>query len=491
MKMISETIGSKLFIGGEWVEPKSTATIEVISPLTEKPIASVARASREDVDRAVSAARQAFDTGPWPRFALEERIAAILRLRAEIEKRTEAFAEVITGEMGSPISYSRIGQARTPLSMLQEQCEIAARFPWTEWRSSPTGSACVVRSAKGVVVSIVPWNMPLVAIVQKIGPALLSGCTVIVKPAPETPLSAMLLAECIREAQLPPGIFNLVPADREESEYLALHPDVDKVSFTGSTVAGRKLASACGERLRPITLELGGKSAAIFLDDADIAASVEALRVGSLRNSGQVCSLKTRILVSKKRESQVIEALAGLIDSMPIGDPFDANTQIGPMVSKRQMERVSNYIEQGLKEGRAIRGGLGRPAELNHGWFVRPTLLASVHPNAVIAQEEVFGPVLALSTFETEDEAIAIANNSAFGLSGAVFSSNLEKAIAVAGRVKTGVVEINGRGIGHHSPFGGVKDSGLGREGGPEGFDPYVDIKSIGLPKEYVETRLL
>ena len=293
----------------------------------------------------------------------------------------------------------------------------------------------------------------------------------------------------LHEVGVPQGVVSILPADRDASEYLALHPGVDKVSFTGSTVAGRHLAARCGELLRPITLELGGKSAALFLDDANIGAAVEALRLGSLRNSGQVCSLKTRILVSRERRAAVEEAFAGLLDTMPVGDPNDPSTQIGPMVSERQMQRVGSHIERGVHDGaRLVRGGTGRPSGVDRGWFVRPTIFSDVSPDAAIAQEEIFGPVLSISTYRSEAEAIEIANNSIYGLNGAVFSADIEKALSVASRIRTGTVEINGAGVGLTLPIGGVKQSGMGREGGGEGFEPYADIKTIGLPKAYADT---
>ena len=477
------------FIGGKWVAPHSSQTVDVISPFTEQAIAKVPRASKADIDAAVAAARSAFDSGPWPRLSPDERIETVLRLKTAFERRREELSQIITDEMGSPISLSRAQQSIVPILMLEAQTTIARTFPWKELRQGPTGNSLVVRQPKGVVAMIVPWNVPMMTTIQKLGPALIAGCTVVLKPALESPLSAYMLGEMLIEAGLPEGVVNIVPADREESQHLALHPGVDKVSFTGSTVAGRTLAAKCGELLRPITLELGGKSAGIFLDDADIPAAVEFLRMGSFRNSGQICSLKTRILVSKKREGEVVEALAHLIDSMPIGDPNETDTQIGPMVSQRQQQRVEGYIDIGIKEGgRPVRGGAGRPKGLNHGWFVRPTLLAGVDPGSRIAQEEVFGPVLAVSTYENEEEAIAIANNSDYGLSGSVFSADPERGVMVAERIRTGVVEVNGGGIGFHSPFGGVKLSGIGREGGREGFEPYVEIKSIGLPKAYADS---
>lgn len=478
----------KVFVGGEWEPPIGADSIAVISPLSEQEFARVPSASRADVDRAVSLARRAFDSGPWPRMKAEDRIATLLRLRDRFAARREEMAQTITDEMGSPISFSRGLQTGVPIWMIEAQTEIAKTYPWRQLRQSATGNGLVLREPKGVVVAIVPWNVPMMVTMAKLGPALLAGCCVILKPAPESPLSAYLLAEMAAEAGLPPGVLNVLPAEREASEYLALHDGVDKVSFTGSTFAGRRLAQHCGALLRPITLELGGKSAALFLDDADFAAGVESLRMGSLRNSGQVCSLKTRILVSKRRENELLDAFAALIDSMPVGDPNNPATQIGPMVSQRQRDRVEGYIATGLHDGaRAVRGGVGRPEGLNRGWFVRPTVLAGVDPDATVAQEEIFGPVLAVSTYDSEDEAIAIANHSIYGLNGAIFSRDMEKALTLAGRIKTGTVEINGGGVGFHAPIGGVKASGLGREGGPEGFDPYVEIKSVGLPKAYAD----
>ena len=478
----------KLYIGGKWSTPNGADRISVVSPFSEQVIASVASAGRADADQAVSAARNAFDRGPWPRMPIGERIEAVRRLREAFASRREQLGQLISDEMGSPITFSRNLQAGVPLLMLDAFMDIAADYPLQTLRRSATGNGYIVREPKGVVVAIVPWNVPMMTTIMKLGPALLMGCCVILKPAPETPLSSYLLGEMLSEAGIPEGVVSILPADREVSEYLALHPGVDKVTFTGSTVAGRHLAAKCGELLRPITLELGGKSAAIFLEDADIGAAVETLRLGSFRNSGQVCSLKTRIVAPRRKRDAILDALAGLVDSMPVGAPSDPDTQIGPMVSLRQMERVGGYIETGLRDGaRAVRGGSGRPEGLNHGWFVRPTVFSDVDPNATIAQQEIFGPVLAVSTYETEDEAVAIANNSAYGLNGAIFSADIERALRLARRVRTGTVEINGGGVGFTLPIGGVKDSGIGREGGAEGFEPYTEIKTIGLPAAYAK----
>ena len=479
-----------LFIGGDWVPALSGASIPVISPFTEQVIATVPRASLADVDAAVAAARRAFDTGPWPRLPVAERVAALRRLRDVMARRAEEVAQAITAEMGSPITQSRTIQAAVPLRMLDEHCQIALEeYPWSELRRSPSGNALVRRYPKGVAALITPWNAPMMTTIQKLGPALLAGCTVVLKPASLAPLSAYLLGELVAEAGLPPGVVNVITCDRIEAEYLVTHPGVDKVTFTGSTAAGRHLASKCGALLKPITLELGGKSAGIILDDADLAATVESLRLLSFRNSGQICTLKTRILVSRRREAEAVEAMAAMVRAMPVGDPLDPATHIGPMVSEKQRENVARYIDIGMAEGASVAaGGPGRPDGLNHGWFVRPTLFSGVDADSRLAQEEIFGPVIAVIPYDTEDEAIAIANNSVYGLSGSVFSQDIARAVALADKVKTGVLEINGAPFGFHAPFGGVKESGIGRESGREGFEPYVELKSIGIPAAYADT---
>jgi betaine-aldehyde dehydrogenase len=479
-----------IFVGGKWIKPHSAAHLEVISPFSERVIASVPKGGKEDVDSAVRAAREAFDTGPWPRMSVAERIEAVGRLREVLARRQEEMAQAITAEMGCPITQSRTIQATVPLMMLDEHSQIAREeYPWSEVRRSASGNALVKRYPKGVAALITPWNAPMMTTIQKLGPAIISGCTVVLKPASLAPLSAYLLAEFIEEADLPPGVVNVLTVDRAEAEYLAVHPGVDKVTFTGSTTAGRHLAAKCGALLRPITLELGGKSAGIVLDDADIPTVVRSLKLLSFRNSGQICTLKTRVLVSKKREAELVDALADMVGSMPVGDPNDPNTHIGPMVSEKQREIVEAYIKVGMAEGaKPVVGGFGRPAGLNHGWFVRPTLFTGVDPNSRLAQEEIFGPVLSVLTYEDEDEAIAVANNSVYGLSGSVFSNDIARAVSVADRVKTGVLEINSSPFGFHAPFGGVKQSGIGRESGWEGFEPYVELKSIGLPKDYAKS---
>ncbi|WP_310168448.1 aldehyde dehydrogenase [Arthrobacter sp. BE255] len=477
-----------LFIGGDWVAPATRERIEVVSPWSEDVIATVPSGSREDVDRAVAAARRALDVGPWPSMSLAERVAILKRLRELLVERSEELAQLITAEMGCPITQSRNIQVVNPIGILDAYLETAETYPFRTVRRSANGQALITRAPVGVVAAVVPWNVPASLTAQKIVPALLAGCTVVLKPAPETPLDAYFLARLLSEAGLPPGVVNVVPADREVSEYLVSHPGVNKVTFTGSSVAGRRIAEVSAHDLRRVTLELGGKSAAIILDDADMDAAVSALRIGSFRNSGQVCSLKTRLLVPSQLEDEFLDRLGAMIDTMPVGDPRDPATQIGPLVSARQRQRVEGYIASGIAEGaRLVRGG-GRPSGLDKGWFVEPTVFTGVDPDATIAQEEIFGPVVSVIPYQNEDEAIAIANNSDYGLNGSVFTTDIERGLRVAGRMQTGTVELNGNPAGFRAPMGGVKQSGIGREFGPEGIDAYIELKSIGIPKELADS---
>lgn len=373
--------------------PTTEEKIAVVSPLTEEVIAEVPSAARADVDRAVTAARVAFDHGPWPRMSLEQRSEVLRRLGAILAERHGTLAQLVTDEMGCPITLARTMQATGPRLLLEAFLELAPDYPWTALRRSATGNGLVLRQPAGVVAAVVPWNAPQLTTMIKLAPALLAGCTMILKPAPETPLDAYLLAEMLEEAGVPDGVVNIVPADRAVSEHLVTHPGVDKVTFTGSTAAGRRIAALCGDALRRVTLELGGKSAALILDDADIPAAVEALRLGALRNSGQVCSNKTRIIVSRRRQSELLECLAAMMRAMPVGDPSDPATQIGPMVSRRQRERVEGYITRGREQGARLILGGGRPAGLDRGWFVEPTIFADVGRSmAIVTTARELGP---------------------------------------------------------------------------------------------------
>lgn len=487
--MIWQGPRDRFFIGGEWVAPASDRTVDMISPFTEEKMATVAIGSRADIDRAVAAARRAFDHGPWPRMTLDERITVLRRLSALIGENQVLLAQLVTEEMGCPITLSTSMQAIGPRVLLDSHLDLVPQYPFEYVRQSATGNGLVRRRALGVVAAVIPWNAPFLLGIIKLAPALLTGNTVVLKPALETPLSGYLLAELAQKAGLPEGVINVVPADREESEYLCVHPGVDKVSFTGSSAAGQRLGGLCGQMFRPITLELGGKSAALILDDADIPLAVESLRVGSLRNSGQVCSNKTRIVVSRRRQAEFVEAFAAMMAAMPVGNPMDPATQIGPLVAARQRDRVEGYIAKGRAEGARLVLGGGRPSGLNRGWFVEPTLFDNVDPDSTIAQEEIFGPVVSVMSFDTEDEAVAIANNSVYGLNGSVFSADVDRAVGLARRIETGTVEINGNGAGFASPMGGFKKSGVGREAGLEVFDGYVQTHTVGVPKAYADAR--
>ncbi|MBN9742701.1 aldehyde dehydrogenase [Amycolatopsis sp. A1MSW2902] len=476
-----------LFIGGRWVRPASTERLEVISPFTEQVLASVPAGTPDDVDSAVAAAREAFDRGPWPRMELAERMAVVRRLRDLLAAQEETIATLVSEEMGCPIAQSRPMQAGGPRVLLDTFLELAPDYPWSEVRRTATGTSLVTAEPVGVVAAIVPWNSPMTVAMIKLAPALLAGCTVILKPSPEAPLDAYLLAEAAEEAGLPAGVLNVVPADREASEYLVKHRGVDKVSFTGSSAAGARIGALCGQDFRRVNLELGGKSAAIVLDDADLDRVIESVRTLSLRYNGQACNNKTRIVVSRAREAELLDRLAAMASEMPVGDPLDPATQIGPLVSSRQRERVEGYIEAGRAEGAKVLVGGGRPAGLDRGWFVETTVFTGVAPGMKIAQEEIFGPVLSVLTFGDEDEAVAIANDSDYGLSGSVFSADPLHALAVARRMRTGTVEVNGAVAGFHAPIGGFKASGVGREGGREGFESYVELKAYGISAELAD----
>ncbi|SDJ63175.1 betaine-aldehyde dehydrogenase [Nonomuraea maritima] len=468
----------RLFIGGEWVTPAGTSTVDVISPHTEEVVGRVPEGTAEDMNRAVAAAREAFDHGPWPRMTFAERAEVITRLAAIYNERQSEMAQLITEEMGSPITFSNLAQAPQPLGMLQYYAELGRTFVQEEQRPGVFGPITVRREPVGVVAAVVPWNVPQFVTMTKVAPALLAGCTIVLKPAPETPLDAYLLAEWAAEAGLPAGVLNIVVAGREVGEHLISHPGVDKVAFTGSTAAGRRIGSICGEQLKRVSLELGGKSAAIVLDDADLASSMGFLSLASLMNNGQACVAQTRILASRSRYDEVVEAVAGMVKAQAVGDPADPATGIGPLVARRQQERVEGYIKLGMEEGaKVVVGGLDRPYD--RGWYVSPTVFAGVSNDMRIAREEIFGPVLAVIPYEDEADAVRIANDSDYGLAGTVWTADPERGMDVARRVRTGTYGVNCFMLETNAPFGGYKASGIGRELGPEGLNGYLEYKSI------------
>lgn len=472
-------VHDRLYIDGDLVEPAGSGTIDVINPFTEEVAGRVPEATAADVDRAVAAARAAFESD-WSRLPVAERAEILGRASAGINARLDDLTRLITTEMGSPYSWCMFGQVLAPTMVLDYYTELGRTWEVEEQRSGMFGPVVVRKEPLGVAAAIVPWNVPLFVTILKLAPAILSGCTVVLKPAPETPLSAYELHEIFAEAGLPKGVLNIVPAGREVGEHLVTHPGVDKVGFTGSTAAGKRIATLCGERLRPCTLELGGKSAAIILDDADLAQAVQGIIDGGILNNGQACVAQTRILASRSRYDEVVDALTEAVAAQVVGDPMDPATQIGPLVADRQRDRVLGLIDQGKNEGARITTGGGRP-DFERGYFVEPTVFADATNDMTIAREEIFGPVLSVLAYDDVDHAVAIANDSPYGLSGTIWSADGDAATDLARRIQTGTLAINHFGMAFGAPFGGYKDSGLGRELGPEGLDAYYQKKAISL----------
>ncbi len=467
------------YVGGEWIAPATDRQFTIICAATEEPLAQVPEGSEADMDRAVAAARAAFDQSGWPQWPAAERAAVMLRFADALEKRAAEMARLISQQNGMPLFYSENFEAGFSLGLLRYYASLATQLDTVDRRTAAPFDTLVRREALGVVAAIVPWNFPAALAFSKIAPAMLAGCTLVIKPSPTTVLDSYVLAQAANDAQVPAGVLNWVAADRAVGAYLVAHPGVDKVAFTGSTAAGRAIAKVCGELLRPVTLELGGKSAAIILDDADLTQVMQGLQLASFFNNGQACIAGTRVLAPRKRYRETVDALAAMAESLLVGDPLDRGVQVGPMASSVQRERVERYIGIGKTEARLVAGG-GRPKQ-DRGWFVQPTVFADVHNDAVIAREEIFGPVLAVIPYEDDADAVRIANDSRYGLGGSVWTADRERGIDVAQRVKTGSIGVNGYNIAIGAPFGGVKDSGLGRELGPEAVNSYLQYKSIYL----------
>ncbi|WP_406628310.1 aldehyde dehydrogenase [Patulibacter brassicae] len=472
-----------LFIGGAWVAPRGGHRIAVISASTEEPIGSVPEATNADVDAAVAAARRAFeDPTGWATWEPERRAATLERLADALDARGPQIARRVAQQNGMPIAIAEQTEAVFPGLLARYYAGLVRQLPEAEDRVGLLGGRIHVRRGPiGVVAAIVPWNFPQVLTMFKLAPALAAGCSVVVKPSPETVLDAQLLAEAIEESGIPEGVVSIVPAGREVGAYLVSHPGIDKVAFTGSTAAGRAIATACGGLLRPVTLELGGKSAAIVLDDADLASSVEELFGATLLNNGQTCFLGTRVLAPRERYDEVVVLLGALADGLVVGDALDPATQIGPLASARQRDRVEGYVATGRAEGGRVVAG-GTPAAQDRGFFVRPTIFADVDNRATVSREEIFGPVLAVIPYDGVDDATTIANDSDYGLGGSVWTSDPERGQAVATRVQTGSIGINHFMLDPAAPFGGVKASGIGRELGPEGLAAYQQLQSIYHP---------
>jgi len=476
----------RLFIGGDWVEPSSSATFDVISPTTEELVGRTPEAQVADIDRAVAIARDAFDNGPWPRMTPAERAAVLSKAAEAIRSDMQGISELISNEMGSPVSWGLLAQVLAPTMILDYYAGLGSTFAFDTVKDGLLGPVMVTKEPVGVVAAITPWNVPLFLAVAKLSPALLAGCTVVFKPAPETPLDANVLAEILAEAGLPKGVLSVVPAGREVGEHLVNHPGVDKVSFTGSSVAGRKIGAACGANLKRVSLELGGKSAAILLDDVDLETTLPLMLPNAIMNNGEACISLTRILAPRDRYTEVTDALVEQVRALKVGDALDPATEVGPLVAERQRDRVENYIRIGQEEGAKIAVGGGRPEGIDKGWFVEPTVFVDVDNAMRIAQEEIFGPVLSVIPYDDEADAVRIANDSEYGLCGAVFSRDNDRGLAVARQVRTGTYMVNSNiPIDFSSPFGGYKASGVGREFGEDGLELFLEKKTINLPGGY------
>ena len=484
MAELAEEHSTELYLGGRWVTAESTARIDVISPLTERVIGSVPAPTEREADAAVAAARACFDAGEWRRTPVKDRIDVLLRLADRYQAAVEIMGQTLTAEMGAPIRWTTGSQARGSVAIIRAMAGQARRFPWEEDRLGGAGQVAgtVLREPAGVVVAIPPWNVAQTTTLSKLVPALLAGCSVVVKPSPETPLDALLLARLIDGIGLPEGAVSILAAGREIGERLVANPAVDHVGFTGSTAAGRSIAAVCGAALRRCTLELGGKSAAIVCDDADLEQVLAGLRTASFNVSGQACIAQTRILAPRRRYWEVVDALAGLAAGLRLGDPSDPATDMGPLVTKAHLNRVLSYLNLGSREGARLVTGGARPADQRSGWFVEPTVFADVSNDMRIAREEIFGPVLSVIPYDGDDEAVAIANDSDYGLAGSVWTADLARGEAIARQVRTGMIGVNGFRPDFSMPFGGVKASGIGREFGPEGLETYTEAKALYRP---------
>jgi acyl-CoA reductase-like NAD-dependent aldehyde dehydrogenase len=475
----------RFFIGGKWVEPSSSDTIQVIDSSTEEPYFSVPEAREADMARAVDAAREAFDKGLWPRLSHAERAEYLRAIGEGLRGKSAEAAQLWPRESGALFSVAQY-MSGAMAGVFDFYAGLADTYPFEE-RAQPTMGGdfgLLVREPVGVVGAIIPWNGPLSLISYKIAPALIAGCTVVLKSSPEAPGDAYLFAEIAEDIGLPPGVLNVVTADREISELLVRNPGVDKITFTGSTAAGRRIASLCGERIARCTLELGGKSAAVILDDMDLQAAASAISGAECFLSGQVCSSLTRIIVDRSRHDEFVETLAGTFSQVNVGDPFDPQTQMGPLAMSRQRDRVEGYIAKGIAEGATLATGGGRPKELDRGYYVEPTVFGNVDNDSTIAREEIFGPVLSVIPADGEDHAIALANDTIYGLNASVFTNDVDRARQVAGQLRSGTVGQNAFRTDFGMAFGGFKQSGIGREGGVEGLLPFLETKSVILTGE-------
>ena len=464
----------KHYYGGAWQQSSGGESIAVVSSATEQEFARVARGTADDVDRAVKAARHGFES--WSRVSVEDRAQWLEKLAEAMKTRVPQIAEAISHEVGTALGYATKVQVEFPIMMIG----MNAKFIREAKLKEELGNSIIFKEPVGVVGCITPWNYPLHQIVCKIAPALAAGCTVVLKPAEMAPLSAFFIADAAHEIGLPAGVFNVVSGSgRVVGEAIVAHPDVDMVSFTGSLAAGRRIASVAGDGIKKVCLELGGKSAFVVLDDAPFEKAIPAGVNNCMQNSGQTCSAWTRMLVPRSRHDEAVEMAKAQLAKLTLGDPFDKNTRLGPLASAAQRDTVLDYIEKGKKEGATVVAGGGKPAHLQKGFYVEPTIFANVDNKMTVAQEEIFGPVLSIIPYDSEAEAIAIANDSPYGLAGGVWAGNEERALEVAKQLRTGQVDINGGRFNALAPFGGYKKSGIGREIGPLAIEEFFQLKSI------------
>ncbi len=465
----------KFYIDGKWVDPVEPKTLDVIDPATEQPIGRISLGSAADVDRAVKAAERAFES--YSRTTREERIALIERILAAYQARLDDLAETISSEMGAPMWLAKAAQAPSGMAHLMQTLQVLREYPFVENK----GTTRLLKEPVGVCGFITPWNWPVNQIMCKVAPALAAGCTIVLKPSEIAPLSAIVVAEILDAAGVPPGVFNLVNGDGPTvGAAISAHPGIDMVSFTGSTRAGVQVAKTAADTVKRVAQELGGKSANIILDDADLKKAVAGGVRSCFTNSGQSCNAPTRMLVPRGRHADAVAAAKAAAESVTVGDPRAEGTTIGPVVSKTQYDKIQRLIDAGIKEGaELVTGGPGRPEGLQRGYYVRPTVFANVRNEMTIAREEIFGPVLSILPYDTEEDAIRIANDTPYGLSGYVASGDPDHALRVAARLRTGNVHLNGAGPDFGAPFGGYKQSGNGREWGEHGFEEFLEVKAV------------
>ncbi len=465
----------KFYIDGKWVDPVSPKTLDVINPANEEPFARISLGSKADVDKAVAAARKAFET--FSRTTKEERLALMQKIVEVYQKRYGEIVEAISREMGAPLGLSKAAQAAMGMAHLSQAMKVLKDFEFTKVQ----GTTAIEYEPVGVVGMITPWNWPINQIACKVAPALAAGCTMVLKPSEIAPMNAMLFAEVLDEAGVPPGVFNLVNGDGPTvGEAMSAHPGIDMMSFTGSTRAGIAVAKAAANTVKRVAQELGGKSANIVLDDADLKKAIVGGVMNMFSNSGQSCNAPSRMFVPRAKQEEAITIAKATAERVKVGDPFAEGTTMGPVVSEAQFNKIQGLIEKGIAEGATlVCGGPGRPEGLNRGYYVRPTVFANVTNDMTIAREEIFGPVLCMLPYDSEEEAIRLANDTVYGLSGYVQSGSLEHARKVAARLRTGNVHLNGAGVDLNAPFGGYKQSGTGREWGEFGFEEFLEVKAV------------